>query len=100
MASTSRLVYDERLTATRAWWAIAVPFGFALAPIFLPYGAIAALIALSRGRGRRYDALGAAVGPMPRSCWISPPSLARNCSSISGFLTLTIQREPTRYLPP
>ncbi|WP_406163679.1 DUF3093 family protein [Streptomyces canus] len=49
MASTSRLVYDERLTATRAWWAMAFPFGFALALIFVPYGAIAALIALSIG---------------------------------------------------
>ncbi|MCX4706836.1 DUF3093 family protein [Streptomyces sp. NBC_01373] len=49
MTSTSRLVYDERLTAPKAWWAIAVLFGLSLALIFLPYGTIAALIALSIG---------------------------------------------------
>ncbi|WP_406498575.1 DUF3093 domain-containing protein [Streptomyces sp. NBC_01604] len=49
MTSTSRLVYDERLTAPKAWWAIAVLFGLSLAQIFLPYGTIAALIALSIG---------------------------------------------------
>lgn len=49
MTSTSRLLYDERLTAPRVWWAIAVLFGLSLALIFLPYGIIAALIALSLG---------------------------------------------------
>ncbi|MFF1291701.1 MULTISPECIES: DUF3093 domain-containing protein [unclassified Streptomyces] len=49
MTSTSRLVYDERLTAPRAWWAIAILFGLSLALIFLPYGIVAALIALAIG---------------------------------------------------
>ncbi|GCB51284.1 DUF3093 domain-containing protein [Streptomyces sp. NL15-2K] len=49
MTPTSRLVYDERLTAPKAWWAIAVLFGLSLALIFLPYGTIAALITLSIG---------------------------------------------------
>lgn len=44
-----RLVYDERLTAPRIWWAIAVLFGLSLALVFLPYGLIAALIAMAIG---------------------------------------------------
>lgn len=40
------------------------------------------------------------LGPMPCSCWMFPPILVRNFSSISGFFALTIQRVPTRYLPP
>ncbi|MFJ3658725.1 DUF3093 domain-containing protein [Streptomyces nigra] len=49
MTSASRLVYDERLTAPKAWWLIAVLFGASLALIFLPFGSIAALIALTAG---------------------------------------------------
>ena len=49
MTTPSRLVYDERLTAPRIWWAIAVLFGLSLALVFLPYGLIAALIALAIG---------------------------------------------------
>ncbi|MEU9289453.1 DUF3093 domain-containing protein [Streptomyces sp. NPDC048275] len=49
MTPTSRLVYDERLTAPRAWWAIAVLFGLSPALIFLPYGTVAALVTLSIG---------------------------------------------------
>ncbi|MFF7176785.1 DUF3093 domain-containing protein [Streptomyces pseudovenezuelae] len=49
MTSPSRLVYDERLTAPRIWWAIAVLFGFSLALVFLPYGIIAAFIAMTIG---------------------------------------------------
>ncbi|ALV33197.1 DUF3093 domain-containing protein [Streptomyces sp. CdTB01] len=49
MASPTRLVYDERLTAPRTWWLIAVLFGLSLALVFMPYGLIAALIALMIG---------------------------------------------------
>ncbi|MFF4983817.1 DUF3093 domain-containing protein [Streptomyces sp. NPDC001046] len=46
---TGRLVYDERLTAPRSWWANAALFGLSLAAVFMPYGLIAALIALAIG---------------------------------------------------
>ncbi|MDX3521989.1 DUF3093 domain-containing protein [Streptomyces scabiei] len=49
MTSTSPLVYEERLTAPRVWWVIAVLFGVSMALVFLPYGLIAALIALMAG---------------------------------------------------
>ncbi|MGA5191494.1 DUF3093 domain-containing protein [Streptomyces griseoincarnatus] len=49
MPSTSRLLYDERLNAPKSWWAIAVLFGLSLAAVFMPYGLIAALIALAVG---------------------------------------------------
>ncbi|MEV6511171.1 DUF3093 domain-containing protein [Streptomyces sp. NPDC051642] len=49
MTSTSRLVHDERPTAPRVWWVIAVLFGVSLALIFLPCGGIAALVALTIG---------------------------------------------------
>ncbi|WP_033309308.1 DUF3093 domain-containing protein [Streptomyces iakyrus] len=49
MTPTSRLLYDERLTPPRTWWAIAVLFGLSLALVFFPYGPIAALIALTIG---------------------------------------------------
>ncbi|MET9103701.1 DUF3093 domain-containing protein [Streptomyces antibioticus] len=49
MTSSSRLVYDERLTVPRVWWVIAVLFGLSIGLIFLPYGAVAALIALGMG---------------------------------------------------
>jgi hypothetical protein len=49
VTSTTRLVYDERLTAPRVWWVIAVLFGVSMALIFLPYGLIAALTALTIG---------------------------------------------------
>ncbi|MFF7793459.1 DUF3093 family protein [Streptomyces sp. NPDC007991] len=49
MLRTSRLLYDERLTAPRSWWAISVLFGLSLAAVFMPYGLIAALIALAIG---------------------------------------------------
>ncbi|MFC7842772.1 DUF3093 domain-containing protein [Streptomyces sp. NPDC057382] len=49
MTPTSRLVYDERLTAPKSWWAIAALFGLSMAAIFMPYGHIAALIALAIG---------------------------------------------------
>nr|WP_152888800.1 DUF3093 domain-containing protein [Streptomyces adustus] len=37
------------MTAPKAWWVIAALFGLSMALIFLPYGAIAALIALTIG---------------------------------------------------
>ncbi|MEU9191229.1 DUF3093 domain-containing protein [Streptomyces sp. NPDC048484] len=43
------LAYDERLTAPKSWWVIAALFGISMALIFLPYGGIAALIALVVG---------------------------------------------------
>ncbi|MCX4481589.1 DUF3093 domain-containing protein [Streptomyces cellulosae] len=49
MTPTSRLIYDERLTPPRTWWAIAVLFGLSLALVFLPYGPIAALIGMTIG---------------------------------------------------
>ncbi|WP_328769626.1 DUF3093 domain-containing protein [Streptomyces sp. NBC_00286] len=49
MTAPSRLAYDERLAAPRIWWAIAVLFGLSLALVFLPYGLIAALIAMAIG---------------------------------------------------
>ncbi|WP_033327458.1 DUF3093 domain-containing protein [Streptomyces yerevanensis] len=49
MTSPSPLLYDERPTAPGSWWAIAALFGFSLALVFLPYGLIAALIALVTG---------------------------------------------------
>ncbi|WP_413254659.1 DUF3093 domain-containing protein [Streptomyces pseudovenezuelae] len=49
VTSTSRLVYDERLTAPKSWWGISMLFGISMALIFLPYGGIAALIALTIG---------------------------------------------------
>ncbi len=49
MTPTSRLIYDERLTPPRSWWAIAVLFGLSLALVFLPYGPIAALIGMTIG---------------------------------------------------
>ncbi|MEU0042979.1 DUF3093 domain-containing protein [Streptomyces werraensis] len=47
--SPGRLLYDERLTAPKAWWGAAMLFGIALALIFLPYGPVAALIGMSFG---------------------------------------------------
>ncbi|KPC71738.1 DUF3093 domain-containing protein [Streptomyces sp. NPDC006349] len=49
MASTNRLLYDERLTAPKVWWCVAMLFGIALALVFFPYGPIAALIGLVVG---------------------------------------------------
>ncbi|ALV33520.1 DUF3093 domain-containing protein [Streptomyces sp. CdTB01] len=49
MTSPARLVYDERLTPPKTWWVIAFLFGLSLALVFLPYGLIAALIALMIG---------------------------------------------------
>ncbi|NGO09047.1 DUF3093 domain-containing protein [Streptomyces sp. HC44] len=43
------LRYDEHLTAPKAWWVIAALFGLSMALVFLPYGLIAALIALVAG---------------------------------------------------
>ncbi|MEU1514951.1 DUF3093 domain-containing protein [Streptomyces sp. NPDC005811] len=43
--------YDERLTAPKMWWVLAVLFGFSLALVFLPYGSLAGLIALLAGTG-------------------------------------------------
>ncbi|MFE9648337.1 DUF3093 domain-containing protein [Streptomyces sp. NPDC006365] len=49
MTSSKAPAYDERLTAPRSWWVIAVLFGLSMALIFMPYGPIAALIALVAG---------------------------------------------------
>ncbi|MCX5275316.1 DUF3093 domain-containing protein [Streptomyces virginiae] len=43
MTSPVPLAYDERLTAPRTWWLIAVAVGFSMALIVLPYGGLAAL---------------------------------------------------------
>ncbi|KUO16276.1 DUF3093 domain-containing protein [Streptomyces dysideae] len=51
MTTRKTPAYDERLTAPKAWWVIAVLFGLSLALVFLPYGPIAALIALMAGTG-------------------------------------------------
>lgn len=42
-------VYDERLSAPRVWRLIAGLFGLSIALVFLPYGLIAALVALVAG---------------------------------------------------
>lgn len=49
MTSTSRIIYDERLTAPRSWWGISALFGLSMALVFLPYGLTAALVALTVG---------------------------------------------------
>lgn len=49
MTSTSRIIYDERLTAPKTWWVLAALFGISLALVFFPYGPVAALIALAIG---------------------------------------------------
>ncbi|MFF7166873.1 DUF3093 domain-containing protein [Streptomyces sp. NPDC008086] len=49
MTSTSRIIYDERLTAPKTWWVMAALFGISLALVFFPYGPVAALIALAIG---------------------------------------------------
>ncbi|MFC4472229.1 DUF3093 domain-containing protein [Streptomyces xiangluensis] len=49
MTTSKAPAYDERLTAPRSWWAIAVLFGLSMALVFMPYGPIAALIALVAG---------------------------------------------------
>ncbi|MFF2848849.1 DUF3093 family protein [Streptomyces sp. NPDC058001] len=49
VAAYKALSYDERLTAPAAWRVIAVLFGIAMALVFMPYGLIAALIALAAG---------------------------------------------------
>ncbi|MER6087462.1 DUF3093 domain-containing protein [Streptomyces bluensis] len=49
MTPTSRIIYDERLTAPRSWWGISALFGLSMALVFLPYGLIAALVALTIG---------------------------------------------------
>ncbi|MCX4920025.1 DUF3093 domain-containing protein [Streptomyces sp. NBC_00687] len=49
VATYEALAYDERLTAPRAYWVIAVSFGLSLGLVFLPYGLIAALCALTAG---------------------------------------------------
>ncbi|PWK65097.1 Protein of unknown function (DUF3093) [Streptomyces sp. CG 926] len=43
MTSPAPLTYDERLTAPRTWWLIAVAAGFSMALIVMPYGGLAAL---------------------------------------------------------
>lgn len=49
VATNKALAYDERLTAPKAWWAIAVAFGISMALVFMPYGLIPALIAMVAG---------------------------------------------------
>ncbi|MEW1599497.1 DUF3093 domain-containing protein [Streptomyces sp. NPDC093808] len=49
MTTSQAPAYDERLTAPRSWWVIAVLFGLSMAVIFLPYGVIAALTGLLVG---------------------------------------------------
>ncbi|MDT9698374.1 DUF3093 domain-containing protein [Streptomyces sp. P17] len=49
MTASTTPAYDERLTAPKAWWVIAALFGLSLALVFLPYGLIAALVALTAG---------------------------------------------------
>ncbi|MFD7030052.1 DUF3093 domain-containing protein [Streptomyces sp. NPDC059917] len=49
MTSPAPLAYDERLTAPRAWWLIAVGVGLAMALIVLPLGGLAALGGFAAG---------------------------------------------------
>ncbi|WP_328967460.1 DUF3093 domain-containing protein [Streptomyces sp. NBC_00239] len=49
MTSPSALAYDERLTAPRTWWLIAVAVGMAMALIVFPYGPLAALGGFAAG---------------------------------------------------
>ncbi|WP_405961915.1 DUF3093 domain-containing protein [Streptomyces sp. NBC_00024] len=49
MTTSKTPVYDERLTAPKSWWVISALFGVSMALVFLPYGLIAALIALVAG---------------------------------------------------
>ncbi|MFE2185504.1 DUF3093 domain-containing protein [Streptomyces sp. NPDC059455] len=49
MPANTAPTYDERLTAPRSWRLIAALFGLAIALIFLPFGGVAALIALAAG---------------------------------------------------
>ncbi|WP_328353916.1 DUF3093 domain-containing protein [Streptomyces sp. NBC_00457] len=49
MTASTTPSYDERLTAPASWWVIAALFGLSLALVFLPYGTIAALLALTAG---------------------------------------------------
>ncbi|MFE7277207.1 DUF3093 family protein [Streptomyces sp. NPDC057623] len=49
MTSTSRIIYDERLTVPKTWWVIAALFGISLALVLFPYGPVVALIALAIG---------------------------------------------------
>ncbi|MFD3675316.1 DUF3093 domain-containing protein [Streptomyces sp. NPDC058613] len=49
MTTPVPLAYDERLTAPRTWWLIAVAVGSAMALIVLPYGGLAALGGFTAG---------------------------------------------------
>ncbi|KFF98252.1 membrane protein [Streptomyces scabiei] len=49
MTANKAPAYDERLTAPKSWWVIASLFGLSLAAVFLPYGPIAGLTALTAG---------------------------------------------------
>ncbi|MFF3015587.1 DUF3093 domain-containing protein [Streptomyces sp. NPDC057939] len=64
MTSPVPLTYDERLTAPRTWWLIAVAVGFATALIVMPYGGLAALG-------------GFAVGTLISCLWVSAQGSSR-----------------------
>lgn len=51
VAVDNALAHDERLTVPRAWRVIVFGFGLAMALVFLPYGAAAALVAFAAGGG-------------------------------------------------
>ncbi|EGX54451.1 hypothetical protein SZN_37888 [Streptomyces zinciresistens K42] len=51
MTTRNALSYEERLSAPKVWWGIAALFGLSMALVFLPYGGIAALIAMAVGLG-------------------------------------------------
>ncbi|AWZ05318.1 MULTISPECIES: DUF3093 family protein [unclassified Streptomyces] len=64
MTSPAPLTYDERLTAPRTWWLIAVAVGFSMALIVMPYGGLAALGGL-------------AVGTLIACMWVSAQGSSR-----------------------
>ncbi|MEU6293618.1 DUF3093 domain-containing protein [Streptomyces erythrochromogenes] len=80
MTPPAPLSYDERLTAPRTWWLIAVAAGFAMALIVLPYGGLAALG-------------GFAVGTLIACTWVSGQGSSR-IRVTSGLLVADEARIP------
>ncbi|GGZ70382.1 membrane protein [Streptomyces subrutilus] len=72
--------YDERLTAPRTWWLIAVAVGFSMALIVMPYGALAALG-------------GFAAGTLVTCLWVSAQGSSR-IRVTSGLLVADDARIP------
>ncbi|MFH8257598.1 DUF3093 domain-containing protein [Streptomyces roseolus] len=84
MTSPLPLAYDERLTAPRTWWLIAVAVGFSMALIVLPYGGLAALG-------------GFAAGTLVACMWVSAQGSSR-IRVTSGLLIADQARIPLTAL--